>query len=69
MSHTGNKYLVIGVPPQEYDPVEAGSFRYTLSQNFQDVGTDVKVALEHSDKTASLSLRRFQFLLMGASNG
>ena len=37
MSDIGNKYLNIEVPPQEYDPVEAQSFRYTIQQNFRTV--------------------------------
>lgn len=38
MSDIGNKYLNIEVPPQEYDPVEAQSFRYTIQQNFRTAG-------------------------------
>jgi|TARA_Y100001968_G_scaffold289600_1_gene292733 hypothetical protein len=68
MSDTGNKYLNIEVPPQEYDPVEAQSFRYTVQQNFRTTGSEVKKAMDHTESTSSLSLRKYQFMTMGGAS-
>ena len=68
MSDIGNKYLNIEVPPQEYDPVEAQSFRYTIQQNFITAGSEVKRAMDHTESTSSLSLRKYQFMTMGGAS-
>ena len=68
MSDIGNKYLNIEVPPQEHDPVEAQSFRYTIQQNFRTAGSEVKRAMDHTESTSSLSLRKYQFMTMGGAS-
>jgi hypothetical protein len=51
---------------KEYD--ESMS-RRTIEQNFQDVSSDIQAVKIQADKDSSLSLRKYQFLLLGASNG
>ena len=68
MSGLGNKYFNIEVPPNQYDPVEAQSFRYTVQQNFRTVGEETRRAMDHSESTASLSLRKYQFMTMGGTS-
>jgi hypothetical protein len=43
--------------------------RRTIEQNFQDVGSDIHAVKIQADSDSSLSLRKYQFLLLGASNG
>ena len=40
-----------------------------IEQNFDDVSTDINGVKTQADKDSSLSLRKYQFLLLGASNG
>ena len=55
------------VPLEEYDNQNEAVTRRTIEFAFDQIETDIDAAKKRDDKTTSLSLRRFQFLLMGAS--
>jgi len=52
---------------QEYEYENEAIFRRTLEFTFQTVENDIQLAKTQGDKDGSLAMRRFQFLLMGAS--
>ena len=62
-------YRPLNVATEEYDQVNEGISRRTIEQNFQDVSSDIHSVKTQSDRDSSLSLRKYQFLLLGASNG
>jgi hypothetical protein len=62
-------YRPLNVATEEYEQVNEGISRRTIEQNFQDVSSDIHSVKTQSDKDSSLSLRKYQFLLLGASNG
>jgi hypothetical protein len=51
---------------QDYDFSNELMLRRTIEQHFQDLRNDVIDNRDFNDKSASLSQRRQQFLLMGA---
>ena len=59
----------ISIAPKEYEQDDENLSRQAIDQNFQDVSSDVHSIKTQSNKDASLSLRKYQFLLLGASNG
>ena len=62
-------YRPLNVATEEYEQVNEGISRRTIEQNFQDVSSDIHSVKTQSDRDSSLSLRKSQFLLLGASNG
>ncbi len=52
----------------QYEVNNEQTTRRTIEQNIQDVDAKLDRSINKSDKLSSLSLRRFQFLLMGAGN-
>jgi|TARA_R110001583_G_C5475708_1_gene393275 hypothetical protein len=66
---TIKSYRSLSQAPQEYQEVDESISRRTIEQNFQDVGNDIHDIKIQNDRDASLSLRKYQFLLLGASNG
>ena len=66
---TTKSYRALNSAPVEYEEVDENMSRRTIEQNFQDVGSDIHAVKVQADKDASLSLRKYQFLLLGASNG
>ena len=62
-------YRALNQAPGEYQEVDESISRRTIEQNFQDVASDMHAMKVQTDKDASLSLRKYQFLLLGASNG
>jgi hypothetical protein len=62
-------YRALNSAPSEYEAVDESVSRRTIEQNFQDVASDVYDAKTQGDKDGSLSLRKYQFLFLGASNG
>ena len=66
---TIKSYRALNSAPQEYEEYDESMSRRTIEQNFQDVSTDIHSVKMQSDKDSSLSLRKYQFLLLGASNG
>ena len=66
---TIKSYRVLNSAPQEYEEYDESMSRRTIEQNLQDVSTDIHSVKMQSDKDSSLSLRKYQFLLLGASNG
>tara|TARA_R100001377_G_scaffold79211_2_gene57341 strand:- start:2879 stop:3085 length:207 start_codon:yes stop_codon:yes gene_type:complete len=56
-------------PPPMYQKEEESIFRKMVEQNFEDVSSDIHSIKTQEDKDSSLSLRKYQFLLLGASNG
>ena len=51
----------------QYDPSNEAITRRTLEFALDRIETDVSLAKTQADKEGSLAVRRFQFLLMGAS--
>ena len=62
-------YRPLNRAPQEYQEYDESMSRRTIEQNFQDVSSDIHAVKIQADKDSSLSLRKYQFLLLGASNG
>ena len=62
-------YRPLNRAPHEYEEYDESMSRRTIEQNFQDVSTDIHSVKIQADKDSSLSLRKYQFLLLGASNG
>ena len=55
------------VPAPEYDVANEAITRRTLEQALDLIENDVELAKTQGDRSGSLAMRRFQFLLMGAS--
>ena len=66
---TIKSYRALNSAPPEYEEVDESISRRTIEQNFQDVSSDLHSVKIQDDKDASLSLRKYQFLLLGVSNG
>jgi len=62
-------YRSLNSAPLEYEEVDESVSRRTIEQNFQDVSSDIHSVKTQGDRDSSLSLRKYQFLLLGASNG
>ena len=62
-------YRPLNRAPEEYQEYDESVSRRTIEQNFQDVGSDIHSVKVQADRDSSLSLRKYQFLLLGASNG
>ena len=62
-------YRPLNRAPQEYQEYDESMSRRTIEQNFQDVSSDIHTVKIQGDSDGSLSLRKYQFLLLGASNG
>ena len=54
------------ITPQGWEYQNEQTLRRTIEQHFQNLRDDVIEIRDKTDKEASLSLRRHQFLLMGA---
>jgi len=61
------KTIPLSSPSEEYDRENEQTMRRNLEIALQDIENDVLIAKTQSDKQSSLAMRRFQFLLMGAS--
>ena len=55
------------LPGEEYDSENEQTMRRTVEFALQNIENDVLLAKTQADKDGSLAMRRFQFLLMGAS--
>ena len=64
-----NVYHPLNRAPPEYQEHDESISRRTIEQNFQDVSSDIHSVKVQADRDSSLSLRKYQFLLLGASNG
>jgi|TARA_R110000787_G_scaffold62359_2_gene141082 hypothetical protein len=62
-------YRGLSAAPYEYEGADESVSRRTIEQNFQDVASDINNVKTQNDKDGSLSLRKYQFLFLGASNG
>ena len=63
------RYTTLPVARPEYDSENEQVTRRTIEQALQDVTTIVEGNRIKTSKPSSLAIRRFQFLLMGASGG
>ena len=63
------KYTPLPVANSDYEQQNEQVTRRTIEQSLQDISTTVEGNTNKTNKDSSLALRRFQFLLMGASNG
>tara|TARA_Y100000114_G_scaffold30786_1_gene26381 strand:+ start:2410 stop:2604 length:195 start_codon:yes stop_codon:yes gene_type:complete len=55
------------VPTPDYNVNNEATTRRTIEQALDQIENDVNLAKTQGDKPGSLAMRRFQFLLMGAS--
>ena len=62
-------YRPLNRAPEEYQEYDESMSRRTIEQNFQDISSDIHAVKVQADSDSSLSLRKYQFLLLGASNG
>ena len=62
-------YRPLNNGPEEYEVFDESMSRRTIEQNFDDVSSDINAVKTQTDKDSSLSLRKYQFLLLGATNG
>jgi hypothetical protein len=63
------RYTTLPVSTPNYDSQNEQVTRRTIEQALQDITSDVEGNTNKTNKNSSLALRRFQFLLMGASSG
>jgi hypothetical protein len=66
---TQKTYLPMPGAPQQYGSQEEQTFRRTVEQNFKDVATDVNNLESAEAPSISKTMRKYQFLFMGASSG
>ncbi len=64
-----SRYTTLPVANKEYEQQNEQVARRTIEQSLQDISSTVEGNTNKTNKDSSLALRRFQFLLMGASNG
>ena len=62
-------YRPLNRAPEQYQEYDESMSRRTIEQNFEDVSSDIHAVKIQADSDSSLSLRKYQFLLLGASNG
>ena len=62
-------YQALNSASLEYEETDESVTRRTIEQNFQDVASDIQDVKTQNDRDGSLSLRKYQFLFLGASNG
>jgi len=63
------RYTTLPVATRDYQQENEQVARRTIEQSLQDISTTVEGNTNKTNKDSSLALRRFQFLLMGASSG
>ena len=63
------RYTTMPVATREYEQQNEQVARRTIEQSLQDISSTVEGNTNKTNKDSSLALRRFQFLLMGASSG
>ena len=64
---SGTKTTTLPIPSPVYDAQNEATTRRNLELLIDQMENDLLVAKTQSDSTGSLAMRRFQFLLMGAS--
>tara|TARA_R110000796_G_scaffold80375_4_gene178023 strand:- start:793 stop:990 length:198 start_codon:yes stop_codon:yes gene_type:complete len=64
---SGTRTTPLPIPRAEYDQQEEALARRTMELALDQIENDVTLAKTQGDKEGSLAMRRFQFLLMGAS--
>ena len=60
--------IPLPLPSSEYDEVNEAITRRTIEQAIQDVNSEVGTVKTMQQSSVSKSIRRHQFLLMGASS-
>ena len=64
---TTQRNIPLPIAPDDYQKENEAVTRRTIELGFQTVENDIQLAKTQGDKSGSLAMRRFQFLLMGAS--
>tara|TARA_R100000544_G_C2221583_1_gene57905 strand:+ start:771 stop:968 length:198 start_codon:yes stop_codon:yes gene_type:complete len=64
---SGSKTTPLPIPKVDYDQQEEAFTRRTIELTIDQMENDIVLAKSQGDKIGSLAMRRFQFLLMGAS--
>jgi hypothetical protein len=65
----GKVPLSLPLPDAQYNAFNESVTRRSLELEIQSLRSDINRAKIQSDSVGSLAMRKFQFLLMGASNG
>jgi hypothetical protein len=63
------EFINLPIAGFEYNQGDEQLFRRAVEQAYFDLRNDTRQGLQQKEASSSLSLRRHQFLLMGASNG
>jgi len=63
------EFINLPIASFEYNQGDEQLFRRAVEQAYFDLRNDTRQGLQQKEASSSLSLRRHQFLLMGASNG
>ncbi len=61
--------IPLPIAPREYSNIDQSILRSTIEGAILDINNDIGNANKLQNKPSSLSVRRHQFLLMGASGG
>ena len=61
--------IPLPVAPEEYSLLDQSNLRSGLEGTILDIHVDIAGAKKMRNKESSLSIKRHQFLLMGASGG
>ena len=61
--------IPLPVAPEEYSVLDQSNMRSGLEGTILDIHVDIAGAKRMKNKESSLSIKRHQFLLMGASGG
>jgi len=61
--------FALPISSPEYNEINERTTRRTIEQRFEDIRFDMIDNRDKLTSTSSLPIRRFQFLLMGASSG
>lgn len=56
-------------PKPSYDHSDQLTMRRQVEQNVEDIYSEIEKVATNVDSPSSLALRRFQFMMMGASSG
>lgn len=58
--------VVLPIAGQQYEYNNELTLRRTVERSFREVQDTINVVADQTDKDASLSLRKYQFMFMGA---
>ena len=60
------RQIVLPIAPQQYDYNNELTNRRTVERSFREVQDTLNVVADKSDRDASLAIRKYHFMFMGA---